>query len=305
MQRSKGETTVKTKAIKILAAAGAAVLIATAGALAADFEVAGKKVTLDQALRDKLPDDVKAKNKLVFSSDAAAPPRVFIDEKGKMVGVIPDLIGAIGATLGVEVVIEKNSFDAEVPGVQSGRFDSTTGTGDFPTRRAILDMVDYYRAGYLYLVAAGNPKKVTNDQLSQCGLRVGVIKGTTQETLVGKLSEECVAKGKPAIDLQSFNNVLLPVPLTAGRVDVVWENTSTGVQLAREQPSKFAIAGDPIFSAYLAFGVQKTRPQLRDTLQATVQKLLDNGVYGAIFEKWNQKELMMDFISVNSDNRAK
>jgi polar amino acid transport system substrate-binding protein len=291
--------------IKFLAAAGAAVLLASAGSLAADIEIAGKKVTLDQTLRDKLPDDVKTKNKLVFSSDAAAPPRVFIDEKGKMVGVIPDLISAIGATLGVEVVIEKNSFDAEVPGVQSGRFDSTTGTGDFPTRRAILDMVDYYRAGYLYLVAGGNPKKVTDDPLTQCGLRVGVLKGTTQETLVGKLSEECVAKGKPAVDLQSFNNVLLPVPLVSGRVDVVWENTSTGFQLAAEQPDKFAIAGKPIFAAYLAFGVQKTRPQLRDTLQATVQKLLDNGVYGAIFAKWKQSELMMDYISVNSDNRVK
>lgn len=293
----------KTKAIKILAAAGAAVLIATAGALAADFEIAGKKVTLDQALRDKLPDDVKTKNKIVFSSDAAAPPRVFIDEKGKMVGVIPDLIMAIGATLGVEVVIEKNSFDAEVPGVQSGRFDATTGTGDFPARRAVLDMVDYYKAGYLYMVAGGNPKKVTDDPLSQCGLRVGVLKGTTQETLVGKLSEECVAKGKPAIDLQSFNNVLLPVPLVSGRVDVVWENTSTGFQLSAEQPDKFAIAGKPIFAAYLGFGVQKTRPQLRDALQAATQKLLDNGVYGAIFEKWKQKDLMMDYISVNSDTR--
>jgi polar amino acid transport system substrate-binding protein len=288
----------------VAAVAGAALLAAWGGAAAAkDFEVAGKKVTLDQSLRDKLPDDVKAKNRLTFTTDAAGPPRTFIDEKGQIAGVIPDLLHAIGATLGVDIVIEKNSFDAEVPGVQSGRFDATTGTGDFPHRRAVLDMVDYYKAGYLYLVAAGNPKRVTNDVMSQCGLRVGVLKGTTQETLVTKLSEECVAKGNKPIDLQSFNNVLLQVPLVAGRVDVVWENTSTGFKVAADSPDKFAIAGDPIFPAYLGFGISKNRPQLRDALQATTQRLLDTGIYIAIFEKWKQKELAMDYISVNSDPR--
>lgn len=270
---------------------------------AATYEINGKKAQLVQSLRDMLPDDVKQKNRLVFTTDGAAPPRAFIDEKGQIAGVIPDLLNAVGATLGVQIAIEKNSFDAEVPGVQSGRFDSTTGTGDFPTRRAILDMVDYYKAGFLYLVAAGNPKKVTNDPLTQCGLRVGVLKGTTQETLVAKLSEECVSKGQKAIDLQSFNNVLLPVPLSAGRVDVVWENTSTGFQVSAESPDKFAVAGEPKFPAYLAFGISKNRPQLRDALQKTLQHLLDNGMYRDIFTKWKQAPLMMDYISINSDPR--
>jgi polar amino acid transport system substrate-binding protein len=288
----------------LTALAGAALLSLTATpASAADLEVAGVKVTLNKAMRDMLPDDVKTKNKLTFTTDGAAPPRAFIDEKGKMAGVIPDLLGAVGATLGVEIVIEKNSFDAEVPGVQSGRFDATTGTGDFSHRRDKLDMVDYYKAGYLYLVAGGNPKGVTDDPMSQCGLRVGVLKGTTQETLVGNLSTKCTAAGKPAINLQSFNNVLLPVPLSAGRVDVVWENTSTGFQVTEESPKKFAIAGKPIFPAYLGFGVSKQRTQLRDALQKTLQQLMDNGTYKAIFTKWNQAGLMMDYISTNSDPR--
>lgn len=283
--------------------AAAFVALSPAAALAADVEVAKVKVSLVPALRDMLPDDVKTRNKLVFTTDGAAPPRAFIDEKGKIAGVIPDLLAAVGATLGVDVVIEKNSFDAEVPGVQSGRFDFTTGTGDFPHRRERLDMVDYYKAGYLYLVTAGNPKGVTDDLMSQCGLRVGVLKGTTQETLVTDLSAKCVAAGKPAISLQSFNNVLLPVPLSAGRVDVVWENTSTGVMVAEESPRKFAIAGKPIYPAYLGFGVSKQRPKLRDAMQKTLQHLLDNGTYKAIFTKWNQSALMMDYISVNSDPR--
>lgn len=275
--------------------------LAAFGAQAQGFEVAGKTVTMEQSLRDMLPPDVIEKNQLVFATDAAGPPRTFVDERGQVAGVIPDLAMAIGAVLGVEVVVDRNSFDAQVPGVQSGRFDFTTDTGDFPHRRDVLDMIDYYRAGYLYLVRTGNPEGVTNDELTQCGLRVGVSKGTTQETLVEELSARCEEAGHEPVDIQTFQNILLPVPLSAGRVDVVWENTSTGYMVAQETPNMFEVAGDPVFSAYVAFGISKKRTQLRDAVQAATQHLMDEGVYGAIFEEWGQGELMMDYISINSD----
>ncbi len=267
------------------------------------LDMYGAEVTFDQDLADMLPEDVVDKGVLVFTTDGAAPPRSFVDEEGELAGVIPDLLTAIGVTLGVDIDLQKNSFDAEVPGVESGRFDSTTGTGDFPTRREVLDMVDYYKAGYLYLVQGGNPKDVDDDPMSQCGLRVGVLKGTTQETLVTELSAKCEAEGEEKIDLQSFNNVLLEVPLQADRVDVVWENTSTGYQVSAESPEVFEVAGDPIFAAYLGFGISKDRPELRDALQATLQHLMDEGVYEAIFTEWNQEDLQMDYISLNSDVR--
>lgn len=93
------------------------------------------------------------------------------------------------------------------------------------------------------------------------------------------------------------------MPLQAGRVDVVWENTSTGFQVAQETPDVFEVAGKPIFAAYLAFGVKKDRPELRDTLQQSLQKLLDDGTYQAVLDNWKQGELAMDTISVNSDVR--
>lgn len=267
------------------------------------LELAGHTFEQNDELRAMLPEEVLEKGVLVFSSDGAAPPRTMVDDNGDIVGFVPDLIHGMGALFGVDVDIQKNSFDAEVPGVESGKFDSTTGTGDFETRRSVLDMVDYSKAGQLFLVAAGNPKNVTNDQLSQCGLRVGVLKGTTQEQLVTDLSARCEEEGLPKIDLQSFNNVLLPVPLEAGRVDVVWETVSTGFMVVAEQPEVFAVAGDPIYRAYLAFGVSKERTELRDAFQAALQSMVDDGSYQAILDHWDQGDLAIDYISINSDLR--
>ncbi len=118
----------------------------------------GAEVPYNEELAAMLPEDVTEKGTLVFTTDGAAPPRSFVDENGDLAGVIPDLLTAIGATLGVEIDLQKNSFDAEVPGVESGRFDSTTGTGDFPTRREVLDMVDYYKAGLPLPRRCGQPR---------------------------------------------------------------------------------------------------------------------------------------------------
>ncbi|MFV0375019.1 transporter substrate-binding domain-containing protein [Microbacterium sp.] len=296
-----------------LALAGAA-LLAVAGCASTDgtgaggdtpqgTEIYGVEVPFDQDLRDMLPADILEKNTLVFSTDAAAPPRVFVDENGEIAGVIPDMLTALGATLGVEIDLQKNSFDAEVPGVESGRFDSTTGTGDFESRREILDMVDWFGGGYLYLVQAGNPQNIGNEPTDQCGVRIGVLKGTTQEVLVEELNAACEAEGLPPAQMQAFTNVLLSVPLYADRVDVVWESAAAGLQAAKDEPEKFEVAGDVKMNAYLAFGVKKDRPELRDTLQQTLQKLLDDGPYMAIAEHWGQEELAIDYISINSDVR--
>lgn len=308
----------RTRATMLAASVAALALVATGCASGAGspsgsagaggdgdvFEIYGVEVPFNEELAAKLPEDVKEKGTLVFSTDAAGPPRTMVDDKGDIVGVIPDLVQAVGATLGLDIEVQKNTFDAEVPGVESGRFDFTTGTGDFPHRREVLDMIDYYKAGYLYLVQAGNPQGVTDDPLTQCGLRVGVLKGTTQEGLVPELSEQCVAAGKEPIDLQTFSNVLLPVPLDADRVDVVWENESTGFMVANDDPDKFEVAGEPIFAAYLAFGVSKDRTELRDVMQETLQLLLDDGVYQAILDEWGVGDLAIDEISLNSDVRA-
>lgn len=287
----------------VLALGGCASTPEPAATEAEVFPIYGVDVPFDPELRDMLPEDVLEKKTLVFSTDAAAPPRVFVDEQGEIAGVIPDMLAALGATLGVEIDLQKNSFDAEVPGVESGRFDSTTGTGDFATRREVLDMIDWFGGGYLYLVQAGNPKDVGSDPLDQCGLRIGVLKGTTQEVLVEEVNAECTAAGKPVAEVQAFSNVLLTVPLYADRVDVVWESASAGLQAEKDEPDKFEVAGDVLMNAYLAFGVKKDRPELRDALQAAMQKLLDDGAYMAIAEEWGQEDLAIDYISLNSDVR--
>jgi polar amino acid transport system substrate-binding protein len=267
------------------------------------FEIYGAEVPFDQELRDMLPPDVLDTNVLAFSTAAAQPPRAFIDEQGEIAGVIPDMLYAIGARLGVEIEITNDPFDAQVPGVESGRFDATTDTADLPTRREVFDMIDWFGGGWAYLTSSGNPHDLGDDPLDQCGLRIGLLQGGPLIEEAEKLKQTCVDAGKEPVETSIFTGVALTVPLKADRVDVIWDGAAGSVFLAKTQPENFALAGKVKNVAYQAFGVKKDRQELRDTLQATLQKLLDDGAYMAIAEHWDQEEFVIDYVSVNSDPR--
>jgi polar amino acid transport system substrate-binding protein len=254
----------------------------------------------DDKLRAMLPKKYTDSGTFTFATDGNGPPRTFVDDKGVVVGFIPDLMHAAGIKLGLESKVERVSFDAEVPGVQSGRFDIAADTGDFPPRRKIVDLVDYLKAGSAFIVQKGNPKNVS-DLDSLCGLKVAVTSATNQEQVSHDQSDKCTKDGKKPIDLLVIPTGALEVPLQAGRVDVAFGNTSTAVLLATEHPDQFAIGGDLMFQAYLALSIDKGNSGFRDAMQGALQSLLDDGTYQDLLDKWKQGDLAVEKITLNTD----
>jgi polar amino acid transport system substrate-binding protein len=244
-----------------------------------------------------LPDVYKSRGTLIAVSAAASPPRASTDDKGNIVGAIPDIVAAAAARLGLKMDLQLAQFSAEVPGVQSGRYDITTDTGDFATRRAAVDLIDYYRAGVALIVKTGNSKNI-HSPADLCGLALAVTKGATQEVMAQNQSKTCVSQGKKAIDILPLDTTLT-VPLEAGRVDAAWDNSSTAALVTAQSPTKFALAGEPQWLAPLAFGVRKDNTQFRDALVLALQSLVDDGIYGAILAKWNQSICALTKITVN------
>lgn len=201
---------------------------------------------------------------------------------------------------GLEAETELASFDAQVPGVMSGRYSMTTLTGDFESRREVLQMVDFLKSGFAYVTTTANPANIQEFD-DMCGLTIGTLKGATQEEIARQFAEECESKGLETPDIQSFSNTLLSVPLQAERVDVIWDNPSTFYGMEREDPGTYIMPVEPTYNAYMALGVAKDNIEARDLLQDTVQSLIDDGTYGVILEHWGQEELGVETVTVNSD----
>jgi polar amino acid transport system substrate-binding protein len=262
-------------------------------------EIYGKTVEMDAALAARVSESF-APDGVLRAPNMLMDPIGLTDEQGKNAGVVPDLVQAIGAKLGLKTETELGSFDAQVPGVISGKYSMSTFTGDFKPRREVLEMVDYLKSGFAYITLAANPTGIAEFD-DMCGLRIGTLKGASQEIAAEEFAKECVSKGLPEPDVQGFSNTLLSVPLRAGRVDVIWDNTSTYYGMAKDEPDVYAMPVKPTYNAYLAFGVEKGNTEERDLLRDTLQSLIDDGTYTAILEHWGQKELGISEILLNSD----
>lgn len=259
----------------------------------------GVTIQENAALRAALPARYRTAGTFTFATNALGPPRTEVNASGQVVGAVPDLMAAVAAMWGVKAVVQKVSFDAQIPGVESGRFDIAADTGDFAAQ-AVLNYVDFMRAGAAFVVGAGNPRDVTGLNTSLCGLTVSVTTGTVQQTQLENLTPMCKAAGKSPVSILALSQGSLEVPVTAGRASAAFDNTSTASLLVESEPSQFALGGPLIFEANLAFGVAKSNTAFFNDLRQTVEALVQDGAYKAILAKWHQSALALNTIVVNT-----
>lgn len=265
----------------------------------AQATVQGITVSRDEALASRVPDGWVTDG-VLKAPVMLAPPTGILSPEGKAEGLVPDLVTAIAAKLGLKAELEMTSFDAQVPGAVSGQYAMTTDTGDFPDRRKVLNMVDYLKSGTAFVTLASNPKgiKAMDDM---CGLRIGVIKGTVQEGNIEAFGQQCEAKGLAQPEISAVANTVLTLPLQANRVDVVWDSINAYAGYSRAEPNTYIMPVPPVYDAYVAFGVPVEKEELRDLLKDTVQSLVDDGTYGRLIDHWNLQDLAVSEITVNSD----
>src|SRR4051794_22972281 len=191
-----------------------------AGALAlsacnAKTTTPGKKTALDT---------IKKNGKIVIATDASYAPNEF-KQNGQIVGFDIDLGSGIAKKLGVTASFQDVKFDNILPALQSKKYDiGISSFTDNKQREATFDFVTYFTAGTGLMVKAGNPEKLMPDDLSLCGKKVAVEKGTTQEDELtpksaakpdaGARLDKCKQGGKPAptkisLDDQNAANLAL------------------------------------------------------------------------------------------------
>lgn len=277
----------------LLAAALGSVLIGTAacGGSAQPAAAPAPSTTGTAPLADLVPADIKAKGTIIVGTQPDFEPANFtpIGENGSK-GFNIDLMDAMAAKLGLKVTYQKVPFDQLLVGVQNGKFDaSIAGMTDRPGRQEKVDFVDYQVAGTVFMVAKGNPKKITGEINGGCGIKIGGVKGNDDERLVGLMTQACAAEGKPGPELLTFpTGSDKNLALTSGRVDAMfWPDMAVSV-VQRETGGKLeSVAVNFQEKVFLGMIFNKQNPQLRDAFLKATEALHTDGSYDAILKKWD------------------
>ncbi|MFL6051685.1 MAG: ABC transporter substrate-binding protein, partial [Actinoallomurus sp.] len=199
---------------------------------------------------------------------------------------------------GVKAEYQDVKFDNILPALQSKKYDiGMSSFTDNKQREASFDFVTYFTAGTGLMVKAGNPEKLMPDDLSLCGKKVAVEKGTTQEDELtpkssakpdaGARLDKCKQGGKPAptkISLDDQNAANLA--LGNGRADAVLADSPVAAYAAKESGGKFVIAGTAYDTAPYGIAIPKNENDLRDGILKAVKDVISDGTYKQLTEKW-------------------
>ncbi|WP_035748793.1 ABC transporter substrate-binding protein [Arthrobacter sp. 35W] len=257
----------------------------------------------DDALAAMLPDSLKGKDTITVGSDTTYAPAEFLggtDGQTPM-GFDVDFAKAIGATLGLTVDFRTAGFATILPGLGTKYDLGMSAFSITKERMKAVNFVDYFKAGSIWAVQKGNPQNVSVDNL--CGLKVGVQTGSVQEDpdLTGR-SKACTDAGKPAIDVVSLpNQTDITTRLVNGGIAAMVSGGTTITYALTQTGGQLELLGGLYNPDHNGIAVAKSDPELADLVAKVMNKLIADGSYAKIMDRWGIAVLSTDKSVVNPE----
>lgn len=251
-------------------ALGVALSLNIAGAHAADAAPSTAPASHDKVLR--------------VGCDAAFAPFTYTDDKGQLIGFDVDLIKAIAEEMGYTIDMKGYPFDGIIPTLMTNNIDLIiSGFTISPERSERVDFSDpYYRCGLTFLVKNEDAKKFDDfDDLSKAEICTQI--GTTgalylQKTLKNAKLKQFNTPPETYLELQN------------GGCDVVVNDRPVNDFFLTQHPeNKKSVKSVDIKAAqseYYGIAVAKGNTKLLNLINEGLDRLVENGKFGKISEKW-------------------
>lgn len=215
------------------------------------------------------------------------PPFEFFDKQTQEItGFDVELIKAIAEESGIKVEIQNLGFDALIPALQSGTIHIIASGMSIDDRRK--EQVDftkpYINSGLAIAVAKSNNTIKSEADLE--GKTVAVQIGTTGAKKALDLKSKGLVK-----KVMTYDTVdVVMAELAKGTVDVVINDLPVTQEFISKGHNEIKIVGDPMGSEQYGFAVAKENKELLAKLNAGLRKVIENGKYAELMNKYNLPE---------------
>ena len=244
-------------------------------------------VQTDQSVADLVPAKYKGED-LTAASTFGLPPMEFIDGTTaagdeRLTGADIDLSRAMASTMGLKIVFEDVPFEQLLSGVKAGTYDlAVSSITDNKEREAEVDFVTYFMAGSRFY---GPTKSSPVESISEaCGKTASVVRGTIYDELFADQASKC-PKGRALRIRYPSNQDGIDQELINGDADVTASDTPIASWAVRNSGGKLREWGKPFAEEPYGMAVAKESGLARP-IRAALAKLIADGTYSAILEKW-------------------
>lgn len=225
-----------------------------------------------------------AADEIVFGTNAEFPPFEYVSSKGvigEFDGIDIAIADAIGKDNGMNVTISNMEFDSLLIALQNGQVDAViAGMTVTPERAESVDFsIPYYQATQVMIVKEDSTITKAADMK---GKKIAVIQGYTGETCMVDMGFEYV----------SFKNGTDAVlELVNGKVDVVVIDSATADKYVSDNEGLKVVEDTTAFAKEeYAIAVAKGNTELLNKINATIQKMLDDGTIANFSDKYISAE---------------
>lgn len=241
------------------------------------------------ALQAKYP-DLKGKT-LINAVNPHTPGYEALDpnDPSKYVGFDIDLGEEIGKCLGFELSYKPVTFAALLTTLEAGQADIVISDIYATKDRAkAADFITYLKVYDGVLVVKDNPKKITGIDTSLCGTTAAENTGYVEVPLIQALAEECKAAGKPAPEIQLYdNNANCIQAILSGRADTYINDVNTVDGAVNAYPDKLSKATAVTLPYSVGIAVPRGKTEFRDAVMAALTEIQKSGLQEELMTKWN------------------
>ncbi len=240
-------------------------------------------------LQAKYP-DLKGKT-LVNAVNPHTPGYEALDpnDPNKYIGFDIDLGEAIGDCLGFSLTYKPVTFAALLTTLEAGQADIVISDIYATKERAkAADFVTYLKVFDGVLVAKGNPKNIDGINTSMCGTTAAENTGYVEVPLIQALAAECQAAGKPAPEIQLYdNNANCIQAILSGRADTYINDANTVDGAVAAYPDKLEKATAVTLPYSVGIAVPRGNTDFRDAVMAALTEIQKSGMQAEMMTKWN------------------
>ncbi|MBS6032502.1 polar amino acid transport system substrate-binding protein [Pantoea sp. AN62] len=253
--------------------------------------------TVDQALHDRLPDQIKKAGRMISVNNGSFPPYEIVNGPHSMEGASADLTTALSQLLGVKIDhATVSGLSGVLTGINAGRYQLAIGPiGDYPDRQQKVDFIDFVQEFVVFGVQKGNPAQI-NQLDDTCGKRIAVMAAGSAEQVIRQQSARCTAAGKPAVTVQAFTDQPSSIlAVRSKRSDAFFSSQAPLTWFVNQAKGQLELAGkghkNGFGDIFQGTVVPKGSP-LGGVVLDAYKVLYQNGTYAAIMKKWQLEDNM-------------
>jgi polar amino acid transport system substrate-binding protein len=220
---------------------------------------------------------------LTVGTLSQAPPTSCLNSTGHYTGYDNELLRAIAAKLGLQVVFVGTDFSGLLAQVASRRFDiGSASIMATEARRRTVAFTNGYDFGYLSLIVPSGSPITGFDDLA-AGQRIGVVQGTVEEAYVVDTLH------LQPVKFPDFTTVYTSVK--THQIDA-WVAPAMEATNAMRPGDTAAIVGYTFgLGNYVAYAVAKDNPPLVAALNSGLDAVIADGTWSQLYSDWVPRPL--------------